>query len=99
MTIAKIKKCDIIEKLIIRYRKECLNKMSVKVEKTENKINVDGSTLCQWLCKCDCGNIVKVKTAALRNGNTKSCGCLQKEKASNNVKDMTNYEDVGLLRV
>ena len=36
MTIAKIKKCDIIEKLIIRYRKECLNKMSVKVEKTEN---------------------------------------------------------------
>ena len=36
MTIAKIKKCDIMEKLIIRYRKECLNKMSVKVEKTEN---------------------------------------------------------------
>ena len=85
-------------------RKETLRKKSINltgqrfgkllvIERTENKINVDGSTLCQWLCKCDCGNIVKVKTAALRNGNTKSCGCLQKEKASKiNSKDLTGQK-------
>lgn len=28
-----------------------------------------------WLCRCDCGVEVVVKTASLRNGNTKSCGC------------------------
>lgn len=33
-----------------------------------------------WLCKCDCGNEVKVLGKHLRSGNTKSCGCYKKEK-------------------
>lgn len=33
-----------------------------------------------WVCRCDCGNIVKVTTHALRSGNTSSCGCLKKDK-------------------
>lgn len=37
-------------------------------------------------CECRCGCIITVKTASLRNGNTKSCGCMQKEKASNSLK-------------
>lgn len=32
-----------------------------------------------WLCKCDCGNITKVESHCLKNGNTQSCGCLHKE--------------------
>lgn len=32
-----------------------------------------------WLCKCDCGNEVVVRGYNLRNGNTKSCGCLSKD--------------------
>ncbi len=28
-----------------------------------------------WLCRCDCGGEAKVTTGALRNGNSKSCGC------------------------
>lgn len=32
-----------------------------------------------WLCKCDCGNILEVTGVHLRNGNTKSCGCLTKK--------------------
>ena len=35
-----------------------------------------------WVCKCDCGNIKSIVGASLKNGNTKSCGCLQKEKAA-----------------
>lgn len=35
-----------------------------------------------WHCRCECGNEVDVLGTSLRNGNTKSCGCLQKEKAS-----------------
>ena len=30
-----------------------------------------------WLCRCDCGNYTKVSGKHLRNGNTKSCGCLK----------------------
>lgn len=32
-----------------------------------------------WKCKCDCGNITKVTTRALKSGNTCSCGCIHKE--------------------
>lgn len=32
-----------------------------------------------WLCKCDCGKEVVVRTDLLTSGNTKSCGCLHRE--------------------
>jgi hypothetical protein len=35
----------------------------------------------QWECLCDCGANVIVRGRNLRGGNTKSCGCLQKEIA------------------
>lgn len=35
-----------------------------------------------YKCLCDCGNYVNVVKQSLKNGNTKSCGCLQKEKIS-----------------
>ena len=42
-----------------------------------------------WLCECDCGNETETITALLKKGHTKSCGCLQKEKASSNTsKDL-----------
>lgn len=34
-----------------------------------------------WLTLCDCSNWVVVRTSNLLSGNTKSCGCLQKEMA------------------
>lgn len=34
-----------------------------------------------WACKCDCGNDAVVIGSSLTNGRTKSCGCLQREKA------------------
>ena len=50
----------------------------------------------KWHCKCQCGNELDVDTRNLNSGHTKSCGCLQKEKASNNTIDMSNYEDENL---
>lgn len=32
-----------------------------------------------WLCNCDCGNQTTVTLKSLKNGNTKSCGCLSSE--------------------
>jgi len=32
-----------------------------------------------WLCRCDCGELTTVKSAHLRSGQTRSCGCLQIE--------------------
>jgi len=42
-----------------------------------------------WMCKCKCGNEVIVTTGALRSGNTKSCGCYNKERIRDTkVKDI-----------
>lgn len=35
-----------------------------------------------WLCSCECGNEVTVRSASMRQGNTLSCGCYRKEKLS-----------------
>lgn len=43
----------------------------------------------KWKCKCDCGNEVLVETNNLRTGNTKSCGCYQKDRAHE-----TNFQDL-----
>lgn len=35
-----------------------------------------------FLCECDCGNRKNIVGYSLLHGNTKSCGCLQREKAA-----------------
>lgn len=42
-------------------------------------------------CRCDCGNLIVVKLNHLRNGNTKSCGCLNDEKRTQ-PKKIKHYE-------
>jgi len=42
--------------------------------------NINGTI--RYLCKCDCGGNTIVQSSKLRNGWTKSCGCLQKEITS-----------------
>ena len=37
-----------------------------------------------WRCKCDCGKKTDVRSCDLKSGNTKSCGCMGKEKAKRN---------------
>ena len=46
------------------------------LERAEN--SKDGRA--QWLCQCKCGNQKIVSSKVLRNGHSKSCGCLKKEK-------------------
>jgi hypothetical protein len=33
----------------------------------------------QWLCQCDCGLEVTIRSSSLKSGMTKSCGCYRKE--------------------
>lgn len=39
----------------------------------------------KWLCKCDCGKEVIVSTQNIKNGHTKSCGCLKIEQNKKNL--------------
>lgn len=40
----------------------------------------------RWRCKCDCGGETLAVSRNLLNGNTKSCGCIQRERASETHK-------------
>ncbi len=40
---------------------------------------VDGGRNALWECVCDCGNRTVVRGLRLRNGTTRSCGCLRSE--------------------
>lgn len=48
----------------------------------------------QWQCKCDCGNLTKVKTSSLNNGKTKSCGCLRGQNTKNNIRASKPKQDL-----
>lgn len=52
----------------------------------------------RWECICDCGNELITVGAQLKNGRTKSCGCLQKELLSKRVRThgMTNERLYGI---
>ena len=64
----------------------CYRQLKPKINLTNQKfgkltvIEYIGSS--KWKCICDCGNESIVQTDNLRNGNTKSCGCYQKEQTS-----------------
>lgn len=53
------------------------------IERAEN--SPDGRA--RWKCKCKCGNETIVLGKHLRSGNTKSCGCYQKERAAQSNMD------------
>lgn len=41
----------------------------------------------QWMCKCECGNVVKVRGSYLRSGHTKTCGnCVRYEEKEDYIR-------------
>jgi len=46
-----------------------------------------------WLCVCDCGTERTVKGSDLAGGLSKSCGCIQKEVTSENIKHGHNRKE------
>lgn len=40
----------------------------------------------QWYCRCACGTTKLLRASSLRNGTTRSCGCLHREAASRHIE-------------
>lgn len=71
----------------------CYAKEAAKENGKHNLIDISGEMFgrltvikyigeSKWLCKCDCGNESVVVGDSLKNGATRSCGCLHKERTS-----------------
>lgn len=46
----------------------------------------------RWVCKCDCGEYVVVRASNLKKGATKSCGCLNRELASQRITQQNHQQ-------
>lgn len=80
-TVGKyVKKHNLVSPKTIK-RGQKYNRLTV-IEQTQER---DSCGRVMWLCRCDCGNLTKVDSSSLRNGNTKSCGCLKKENFGNSL--------------
>lgn len=44
------------------------------------KVGIDKSHHSIWLCRCDCGIEKVINSDGLKRGNSRSCGCLHKER-------------------
>ena len=67
-----------------------------------NKIYKSGfMKISMWKCVCDCdpNKFLIIRGTALKTGRTRSCGCIQKEKAANycsaNKKKYNKYDLTG----
>lgn len=81
----------------------CLRKPEDLTGKTFGRLTVikhlkiKNRTMC--LCKCSCGNTKNINASDLRSGRSKSCGCFQRERASEaNKLDLTGRR-FGRLKV
>lgn len=40
----------------------------------------------RWIVKCDCGTIFEVTASSVKVGQTKSCGCIRRERCLSGFK-------------
>lgn len=50
-----------------------------------------------WLCRCECGNLIKVPTNSLTTGNTSSCGCINYSIGEKNIENILKNEQINFI--
>ena len=90
-------KYDLKGKKFGRLRVVCLDEERILKEKQEVINGIRKCSSIYWICKCDCGNIISVRSCRIKNGKTKSCGCYKIEKliqyTKNNKTKQNKYEE------
>lgn len=68
------------------------------VKQVEDYISPKGEKRARWLCECDCDDKNQIITdgTLLKNGSTRSCGCLQKKVVSQIGKVKKKYNTYNL---
>lgn len=51
-----------------------------------------------WLCKCDCGSLIKVRNNHLIDGHVISCGCLSKSKGQIKIEELLTKAKIPFIR-
>lgn len=59
---------------------------------TEDYIKPNGKHYAKYHCICECGNECDVQAQLIKNGQTKSCGCYQREQTTQKLKKHNEYK-------
>ena len=93
LTDGKTRSCGCLPKEIARAKAKILSGVYGYLQVLE-LVEAEVNKPYKYRCVClynNCGNVVVVTGKNLSSGGTKSCGCLQKDKASKrNFKDLSN---------
>lgn len=86
--------CGCLNKEIISHPKDLSDMIGKKfgkltvIKREPNHITPSGQKKAMWLCKCDCGNTTITSSESLKDGHTKSCGCLPKKPKGAGLIDL-----------
>jgi hypothetical protein len=82
--------------------KQCAHSLKGQQFGRWTALKVDKSQPCNYICKCECGTVKSVYSGTLKNGQSKSCGCLKieniKKKNKQNAESHIG-EKYGLLTI
>lgn len=66
------------------------------IEESDPIITPSGQKIRNWKCLCECGKTITARGSHLKNGHTKSCGCLRSERARTHCQSdfskVNNYD-------
>ena len=77
-----------------KFIKNIIGKRFGRLTVLRRKFPNDNGNNVRWECKCDCGNVIIVRSGNLNNNRTKSCGCLHRDK----VRKRPYYHIYALLK-
>lgn len=86
--------CGCLNKEIISRPKDLSDMIGRKfgkltvVKRESNHITPSRQKKAMWLCVCDCGNETIVSSQDLKDGHTKSCGCLPTKQRGSGLIDL-----------
>ena len=67
---------------LIDLQYKVFGKLTV-LKRGENRVEPSGKTKVYWLCRCECGTEKEFEGSSLRQGTSRSCGCVGKERIKN----------------
>lgn len=83
------------------------NRQDISIDETGNrygkltvlyKVPNNKTGGCKQHCLCDCGNEIDVIGQSLRNGNTKSCGCLGKSAGEQKIEEIFSQSNINFCK-
>ena len=87
----------ISERELIDLTGKKFGKLTV-IRRDEDYVSPSGNKTAKWYCKCDCGNYISVNGTSLREGYTRSCGCIRNSYGESVINDYLKQHKINFQK-